>query len=107
LESNAVEPAIQTISWGVMIFVASHHGRENGYCEDVLDPCPNIELVIISDKPMEHETQETVDRYRQYTRAILYNGKLRHVLTTRRDGYMHFVLNTQGGGNVVLQNGGT
>jgi|GEM_PF-715376 hypothetical protein len=27
---------------GVNLFVASHHGRENGYCEEVLDLCPNI-----------------------------------------------------------------
>jgi hypothetical protein len=27
---------------GVNVFVASHHGRENGYCEEVLDLCPGI-----------------------------------------------------------------
>jgi hypothetical protein len=25
---------------GVTVFVASHHGRENGYCEEVLNICP-------------------------------------------------------------------
>lgn len=37
---------------GVNVFVASHHGRENGYCEDVLNLCPGIEVIIISDKKM-------------------------------------------------------
>ena len=35
---------------GVNVFVASHHGRENGYCEEVLNLCPAIEVFIISDK---------------------------------------------------------
>jgi beta-lactamase superfamily II metal-dependent hydrolase len=90
----------------VTVFVASHHGRENGYCEDILDRCPNIQLIVISDKSKEHETQETVDRYRKYAKGILYNGKPRHVLTTRRDGYMKFTFNPSGSGQVVLENGG-
>ncbi|MGY4333301.1 beta-lactamase superfamily II metal-dependent hydrolase [Bradyrhizobium sp. LB7.2] len=75
---------------GISIFVASHHGRENGYCEEVLDRCPNIQAVVISDKKIGFQTQETVDRYRNYSKGFDYHGSRRHVLTTRRDGSMRF-----------------
>jgi beta-lactamase superfamily II metal-dependent hydrolase len=87
---------------GVNVFVASHHGRENGYCEEVLNLCPGIEVVIISDKKMGYQSQETVDRYRGYARGFNYYGDIRHVLTTRRDGCMHFSVPDWGMANVKL-----
>jgi beta-lactamase superfamily II metal-dependent hydrolase len=87
---------------GVTLFVASHHGRENGYCDEVLNLCTSIQAVIISDKKKGHQSQETVDRYRQYARGFVYNGENRHVLTTRRDGNMHFEIPSIGGGATVL-----
>jgi beta-lactamase superfamily II metal-dependent hydrolase len=87
---------------GVTLFVASHHGRENGYCEEVLNLCPGIQSVIISDKKKGHQSQETVDRYRNYARGFIYNGENRHVLTTRRDGNMHFEIPEIGGATVLL-----
>jgi len=87
---------------GVTLFIASHHGRENGYCEEVLNLCPNIQAVIISDKKKGHQSQETVDRYRKYSRGFVYNGDNRHVLTTRRDGNMHFEIPSVGGATVLL-----
>lgn len=75
---------------GVTLFVASHHGRENGYCEEVLNLCPSIQAIIISDKKKGHQSQETVDRYRGYAKGFVYNGENRHVLTTRRDSNMYF-----------------
>jgi beta-lactamase superfamily II metal-dependent hydrolase len=87
---------------GVTVFVASHHGRENGYCEEILNLCPNIQAVIISDKKKGHQSQETVDRYRQYARGFIYNGDNRHVLTTRRDGNMHFKIPSGGAATVLL-----
>jgi hypothetical protein len=77
---------------GVNLFVASHHGRENGYCEEVLNLCPNIRAVIISDKKKGYQTQETVDRYRLYASGFQYGGETRRVLTTRRDSSMLFQL---------------
>jgi beta-lactamase superfamily II metal-dependent hydrolase len=87
---------------GITLFVASHHGRENGYCEEVLNLCPSIQAVIISDKKKGHQSQETVDRYRNYARGFVYNGDNRHVLTTRRDGTMHFEIPSVGGGATVF-----
>lgn len=87
---------------GVTLFVASHHGRENGYCEEVLDLCPSIQTVIISDKWKGYQSQETVDRYRRYAHGFIYNGENRRVLTTRRDGNMHFDIPSVGVATVLL-----
>jgi hypothetical protein len=87
---------------GVTIFVASHHGRANGFCEEVLDLCPDIQVFIISDKKKGYQSQETVDWYRPYARGFDYNGNRRHVLTTRRDGNMEFSIPAAGKAGVLL-----
>lgn len=69
----------------VGVFVASHHGRENGYCEEVFGHC-HPQVVIISDEPMQYDTQEHC--YAQHASGISWNGgrEIRRVLTTRCDG---------------------
>lgn len=69
----------------VNIFVASHHGRENGFCEQVFDHC-HPEIIIISDKEIVHDTQE--HDYSTLARGIIWNGgpQKRYVLSTRKDG---------------------
>lgn len=65
------------------IFIASHHGRINGYCAEVFNFC-TPEIVIISDKEIVHETQK--QRYGQHATGIPWdNGQKRYVLTTRSD----------------------
>jgi beta-lactamase superfamily II metal-dependent hydrolase len=86
----------------VTIFVCSHHGRANGYCEEVLKLCPNIQCFIISDKKKGYQSQETLDWYRPYARGFDYNGQWRHILTTRRDGNMQISIPTQGNAGVLL-----
>lgn len=69
----------------VRIFVASHHGRDDGYCKEVFRYCwPDV--VIISDESIEYETQE--NSYGEHASGIMWNGgrDVRRVLTTRRDG---------------------
>ncbi|MGD8781337.1 MAG: hypothetical protein PVH88_20530 [Ignavibacteria bacterium] len=73
----------------VDIFVASHHGRENGYNSKVFDYC-NPWVVIISDKEIVHETQK--NNYASHAKGILWNGgpEKRYVLTTRSDGHISY-----------------
>ena len=67
------------------IFIASHHGRESGYCAEVFNYCSS-DVVIISDKSIEYDTQ-THNLYQQHATGISFNnGELRKVLTTRNDG---------------------
>ncbi len=71
----------------VTILVASHHGRESGYCEEVFEYC-NPELIIISDGKKKHETQKkTTGWYEKKASGVMFqNGTNRFVLTTRNDG---------------------
>jgi len=65
------------------IFIASHHGRQSGYCPDVFDYCLP-EIVIISDDHIQYETQET--EYSSHAKGISWGKGRRYVLTTRKDG---------------------
>lgn len=78
---------------GTDVLVASHHGRDSGYCAEIFDYF-TPSAVIISDKPIQHETQQTVPDYRRVVRnqgvRVRTTMKNRHVLTTRRDGWIQF-----------------
>lgn len=75
----------------VTYFIASHHGRENGYCSDVFTYC-NPRLIIISDGSKKYSTQEMQSIYAGHASGELVDGKKRYVLTTRRDGSIHWDL---------------
>lgn len=73
----------------VTVFVASHHGRESGYCGEVFNYCkPN--LVVILDGPIKYDTQEMASRYGQHATGGIFNGshgqEQRKVISTRNDG---------------------
>ena len=81
------------------VLVASHHGRQSGYCEEVFNHF-TPDAVVISDKPIVHDTQRTVPDYRRVVRdegvIVRTTMKRRHVLTTRRDGTITFTVNGNG-----------
>lgn len=53
----------------VNVYVASHHGRENGCCSEVFDIC-RPDLVIFSDGRKQYGTQETRNWYASRTTGI-------------------------------------
>lgn len=71
------------------VFVASHHGRESGYCRKVFDYC-SPKFVVISDGPVQYDTQEMASIYGQHATGGIFNGsngqEQRKVISTRRDG---------------------
>ncbi|SRR5712691_4852053 len=81
------------------VLVASHHGRENGYCEEIFEQF-TPQVVVISDKPIAHETQKTVPDYRAVVNPngvpVTNQARRRHVLTTRRDGDIILQINSEG-----------
>lgn len=104
-------PNFRALLQRVSIFVTSHHGRENGCCDEVFSLCKPWAF-IISDKEMVHSTQETNNWYRQ--RAIGLTKRItnfwdtpetRYVFTTRNDNCMsididptgNFILSTKSG----------
>ena len=76
---------------GVDVFIASHHGRENGYCGEVFDYCtPNV--IIFSDSNIQHATQEMANTYSGHANGIQFNGSTRYVLSTRNDGTLTWTI---------------
>jgi beta-lactamase superfamily II metal-dependent hydrolase len=79
------------------IFIASHHGREDGYCPEIFDFF-TPDVILISDKSVQYGTQ-IVD-YTKHATGIRWNQTTtRHVLTTRKDGW--FRIYKQDGGFYV------
>jgi beta-lactamase superfamily II metal-dependent hydrolase len=97
-----LNPAFVSELHSVNVFIASHHGRENGYCEEVLNLCSRLDVVIMSDKKMGFQSQEILHLYRKHVRGFTYNGNPRHILTTARDGYMCFMVPALGLIHVTL-----
>jgi beta-lactamase superfamily II metal-dependent hydrolase len=94
------------------ILVASHHGRANGYCKKVFDYC-HPQAVVMSDKSIIHDTQLMAQVYHneviKHHPAGVYvatTSKRRHVLTTRRDGHIHFEVDEQSGFTITTEHGG-
>jgi hypothetical protein len=76
----------------VRVFVASHHGRENGYCKEVFQWC-KPDLIVISDTAKRYDSQEHC--YDSHASGLEFhrNGAsigMRYVLTTRSDGHITF-----------------
>jgi hypothetical protein len=90
------------------ILVASHHGRSGGFCAEAFDHV-TPRAVVISDKPIVHDTQETVPDYRDVVSLagvrITNYERRRHVLTTRRDGDMLFRVSPNEGFSITTANG--
>ena len=80
LENNAFQKELAHVN----IFIASHHGRESGYCSDVFDIC-NPCVVVFSDSSMKHATQEMASTYASHASGITFKGEKRFVLSTRKD----------------------
>jgi beta-lactamase superfamily II metal-dependent hydrolase len=80
---------------GVNVFLASHHGRQSGCCEEVFNYC-KPDIVIFSDKSKGFQTQETVDWYANRCKGVSYRGSTRKVFTTRHDGNIKLMANGYG-----------
>lgn len=80
------------------IFIASHHGRNQGYCERVFDYCkPHI--IVLSDKDIVHDSQD--HDYAKHASGVIWtNGQTRRVLTTRSDG--HILIEKEAGENALI-----
>jgi beta-lactamase superfamily II metal-dependent hydrolase len=80
---------------GVDIFVASHHGRDSGCCEEVFEIW-KPQITVISDKDKEFDSQETVPWYQQRSRGIPHENQTKYVYTTRKNGHMRISVDTNG-----------
>lgn len=83
------------------VFVASHHGRENGYCREIFDYC-SPDIIVISDGPVIYDTQKQL--YSQHASGVPFNGgqQTRYVLTTRSDGNIKIDVGQLGGYQITI-----
>lgn len=58
-------PRVRELLRQVDVFIASHHGRESGYCPEVFDYC-KPRLVVISDSAIRHDTQVMASTYEKH-----------------------------------------
>jgi beta-lactamase superfamily II metal-dependent hydrolase len=83
------------------VFIASHHGREDGFNEKVFSYC-KPEVIILSDSFVQHGTQQGMSQL--YASKITGNGivfnanrnQLRKTLTTRSDGHIWIRIESDG-----------
>lgn len=83
------DPHVQGLLKRIDVFVASHHGRQSGYCPEVFEYC-KPSLIVMSDGPIKHDTQLMANIYSQYASGEMFSTpsgqQLRKVVTTRKDG---------------------
>jgi len=69
---------------GTNVLVASHHGRESGLEQEIFNYC-TPEIVIVSDKHVEYETQRT--DYGRYATGVWFSdSRVRKAVSTRNNG---------------------
>lgn len=82
-------PHVRGLLQRVDVFVASHHGRESGYCPEVFYYC-TPRLIVISDGPIRHDTQLMASTYARHALGTSFftpsGQETRKVVTTRKDG---------------------
>ncbi|MBU2807590.1 hypothetical protein HF285_04745 [Acidithiobacillus ferrooxidans F221] len=92
-ELMLAKPDVQDWLRQTNVLMAPHHGRENGYHEDIFNYC-NPACVIFSDKPIVHGTQrDMIATYASHADGITYTTRTgdsvqRRTLTTRNDGHI-------------------
>ena len=83
------DPHVQGLLGRVNVFVASHHGRESGYCREVFEYC-KPRFVVFSDGAIEYETQKMAGIYGEHATGGWFTAnnrrEFRKVLSTRNDG---------------------
>ena len=69
-----VDPQFRQALASTHVYVASHHGRENGCSENVAALLTDTFYVVISDKGYMYDTQETLPFYRRIAKGGPFRG---------------------------------
>jgi len=87
------DPLFRSKLSDITVFIASHHGRINGYCEDLFTKynC-RPKVFVFSDDNIKYSTQESADLYRQWASGTNFNDEIRKIFTTRKDGSLTWSL---------------
>lgn len=86
-------PAFLAYLPGIDVFIASHHGRENGFYAPLFDDLGcRPSCFVFSDSAIRHSTQEMTQAYAQRAGGVPFRGQTRYVLSTRNDGSLTWTL---------------
>jgi hypothetical protein len=100
-EKHLINKKVQDKLKETQIFVASHHGRDDGFNENVFKYCWP-EVIILSDRDIAHKTQEgQIQTYAGKVEGdgIVFNSdarNLRKTLETRSDGHLWILIEESG-----------
>jgi hypothetical protein len=100
-EKHLINKKVQDKLKETQIFVASHHGRDDGFNENVFKYCWP-EVIILSDRDIAHKTQEgQIQTYAGKVEGdgIVFNSdarNLRKTLETRSDGHLWILIEENG-----------
>jgi beta-lactamase superfamily II metal-dependent hydrolase len=95
LRNDAFKQALRETN----VYIASHHGRENGCSEYILPYLTNAYYVVISDKGYMYDTQQTMPFYSRIAQGGPFRGTTRKILTTRNDGRIGFTFSVNSWGS--------
>jgi len=70
---------------GVNVFVASNHGLESGYCQEVFHYC-HPEVIIVSTKEHQPISSQMMRHYQSHAKGAMSGISEKKVLTTYEDG---------------------
>jgi len=82
-------PAVPNALRRTDIFVAPHHGRVSGCCDDIFNFC-QPQLVVVSDKEHMHDSQKTSGYYGSRARGAIFRNTDRKFVSTRSEGNLLF-----------------
>jgi len=94
--------SFKTALKGTNFFVTSHHGHKSGYTPQIYDIMGKPYVNIVSEK----QGEEVCDAYskKEYAKGIEFNGQIRRMLTTRRDGSIIIEIPSEGNPEISLKN---
>jgi beta-lactamase superfamily II metal-dependent hydrolase len=92
-EALLEKPAFCQCLQETTVFIASHHGRNKGYCEEVFEYC-KPQVILLSDKNILHDSQE--HDYTKHASGMSWGNHTRRVFTTRNDGHMRITKEADG-----------
>jgi len=94
--------SFKTVLKGTDFFIASHHGHKSGYSPKIYEVMGKPLVNIISEK----QGEEVYGAYseEEHARGIEFNGQIRRMLTTRRDGSIVIEIPDKGSPKISLRN---
>lgn len=91
LENQSFRESINNTSF----FIASHHGHTSGYCKEVFNYSGKPYFNIVSARSRDENVEKAYSSS-DTAKGLQYDGQLRYMLSTRKDGSIIIEVNEEG-----------